>query len=118
MLVFTRLAELSHAKRQHDGRDRFLLLAGISACRTGCLDVAERCRSIVLGHNASHLIGRYVSLPDALRDPEFQPFVLMLNRFCSFEQGELLVEQNGGMRDAKGQSNLQVVDAALDRMDS
>lgn len=117
MLVFLRLAELSRDKCQLDSRDRFLLLAAIASCRGGCLDVAERCRTIVINRNPSHLIGGYPSLPDALRDPDFQPFQLMLTRFCSFERAELLLERNGGTRVINGQTNLQAIGDLLTAME-
>ena len=90
--VFASLAEISHERKQLDSRDRFLLLAAIAACRAGCLEIADRCRQIVLGHNPRHLIQSYASIPDALRDSDFAPFERSLNRFCSFEQAEMLAE--------------------------
>lgn len=112
--VFASLAELSHVKNQLDSRDRFLLLAAIAACRAGCLDIAERCRQMVLEHNSRHLIGNYDSIADALRDPDFAPFELSLNRFCSFEQAELLAARNNVMLDVERQSDAAI--AVLDRI--
>ncbi len=94
-IAFAQLAEISQQKRQLTQRDKFLLLTGISACRVGWLDIAARCRELVLAHNPSHLIRRYDSLPDALRDEDFGPFQKQLDRFCTFEKAEHLLTEMG-----------------------
>ncbi len=93
MLVYVQLAELSQQKRQLPGCDKFLLLAGVSACCAGWPEVARRCRELVLAHNHLHLIGKFETFADALRDPEFKPFVKRLERFCPYEKAEYLLKQ-------------------------
>src|SRR5262245_14380242 len=88
MLAFVKLAGLSQSRRQLGPRDRFLVLAGVSAARGGWEAVAARCRELVLAHNPAHLLGRHASLADALRDADFQPFLKQLERFCSYEKAE------------------------------
>jgi hypothetical protein len=88
ILVYITLAEFSSRKQQPAGRDRFLILAGVAACESGWLDVAARCREFVLKNNPQHLIGRYESIPDGLRDTEFQPFLTQLERLCPMERAE------------------------------
>lgn len=95
MLAYLKLAAVSHEKRQFPGRDRFLLLAGTEACRSGLLDVAETCRELVLQSNSRHMVRRYDTLMDALRDAEFQPFVKQLERFCPVERAEHLLSELG-----------------------
>lgn len=95
MLAFATLADISRQRGQQSGCDRFLLLAGQAACHAGWLDVAERCRLIVLAHNPHHLLGRYESFPDALRAEDFQPYLRNLERFCSYEHAEHLLQGLG-----------------------
>ncbi len=95
MLAYARLAQISHAKKQLQGRDRFLVLAGAAACRSGCLDVAERCRTLILANNRSHMIGRFGSFAQAMRDEDFLTFLQRRARLCSYERAEhLLAELN------------------------
>ena len=56
MAAFAKLAEISQLKGQTFPRDKFLLLCGIAACRSGRPEVAARCREMVLAHNSAHLI--------------------------------------------------------------
>lgn len=93
MLSYLRLAVLSHEKRQLPGRDRFLLLAGTQACRSGLPEVADRCRDLVLRNNPRHLVRQYATFADALRNPDFQPFVKQLERFCPLEKAEHLLNE-------------------------
>ncbi|NOX53267.1 MAG: hypothetical protein GXP27_02285 [Planctomycetes bacterium] len=95
MLVYVRLAELAARKSQPIGRDRFLLLAGVAACRAGWPEVADQCRRLVLEHNPKHLVGRYASLADAVRDNQAEPFFRRLERFCPFERAEYLLSELG-----------------------
>ena len=95
MLAYARLAAISQQKQQLPGRDKFLILAGAAACRAGWLDVAARCRELVLGHNPQHLLGENASFPDALRSPEFEPFLKQLRRQCGYERAEHLLGELG-----------------------
>lgn len=95
MVGYAKLAALSRDRGQVAAAHRFLVLAGIAACRAGWLEVAERCREAVASENARHVVARYDSLPDALRDPDFEPFERSLNRECPWERSEhVLVELN------------------------
>ena len=92
LLNYLQLAAVSSRKQQPFGRDRLLVLAAAAACECGLLEVAERCRSLVQANNPQHLIARYDSVPDALRDDEFQPLLKHLRQLCPPEQAEFLVE--------------------------
>ena len=94
MLNYVKLAALSAGKGQPLGRDRFLILAGAAACRAGLLDVAERCRELVLHDNPRHLIGGFDSFPDAMRSEDFTPLLKHLQRLCPVEQAEYLLQSN------------------------
>ena len=95
MLAYAMLARISAEKQQLDGRDRFLILAGAAACRAGWLEVACRCRELVLAHNPYHLLGRHSSFADALRSQEFSPFLKQLERNCGYERAEHLLRELG-----------------------
>ena len=94
MLAYARLARLSHEKQQAPGRDRFLVLAGYQACQAGWLEVAVRCRELVLRTNPQHLLGKADSFPDTIRDPASRTLFRQLDTFCPFEQAEHLLREN------------------------
>jgi len=95
MLAYVRLAEVSERRHQLVGRDKLLVLATAAACRAGWIDVGERCRQLVLEHNAAHLIGTFASAADAIRSPDFAPLVNQLERMCGYERAEFLVDELG-----------------------
>jgi hypothetical protein len=95
MCAYVQLAMISDQKQQALARDRFLLLAGIEACRAGWLDVAECCRAKLVASNPAHQLHKHATLPDALRDPEFQQLAAKWERYCPFEQAEHLLRQLG-----------------------
>jgi hypothetical protein len=93
MVAFVKLAGLAQTRKQLIPRDKLLLLAGVAACRSGYPSVAGRCRELVLAHNPAHLVKRYVSLCDALRDEAFDSYYRQLSRFCSYERAEHFLDQ-------------------------
>ena len=93
MLTYLKLADLSRRKRQTLGSDKLLVLAGVAACRAGCLNVAERCREIIVRHHPRHLLARFASFADALRAEDFAPLLKRLKKLCPFEQAEFLARQ-------------------------
>lgn len=93
VLRYLKLANLSRTKQQIAGCDRFLVLAGVEACRTGWLDVADRCRVRVLEDNPQHLLHRWDTMADALRSDEFTPFLRQQERFCNHEHAEALLSE-------------------------
>ena len=95
MLAYVNLAAISSQKRQLAGRDRFLILAGAAACRAGWLDVAERCRQLVLDHNGRHQVGRSASFADAMRSADFLQYLRQQERFCGYERAEFLLRELG-----------------------
>ena len=95
MVTFAKLAAVSHDRQQLTQRDKFLLLAGAAATQGKCTDVAARCRQLVLLNNPQHMIGSYENFATALADADYQTFHRQLQRFCSYEQGEHFLEQQG-----------------------
>lgn len=93
MLAFALLAEESRYRKQPFGELRFLMLTGQAACNAGWADVSRRCRERVLEINPHHMLAKYDSLEDALRDEDFQVLLSRLDRFCTFEMAETLLEK-------------------------
>jgi hypothetical protein len=93
MLAFAHLARFALRKGQQNGFLRFVILTGIAACRAGWSEVSARCRGLAIEVNPHHLVGKFDSLEDALRSEAFVPFVHHLDRFCTFERAEHLLEQ-------------------------
>ena len=95
MLLFAQLASVAARKQQSIGRDRFLVLTGIAATRAGWPDVAARCQDIIASSSVQHIVGHYASFADAMRDDEFLAFVRQVEKFCSLERAEHLLNKMG-----------------------
>jgi hypothetical protein len=95
LCAYLELARLSHEKRQQPARDKFLVLAAAAACRAGFLEIAGRCRQLILTHNPAHQLGHFESVPAALRSPEFQTLLRRIERFCPYERAEHLLQELG-----------------------
>ena len=93
MCVYVQLAVISHRKRQGQVRDRFLLLAGVEACRAGWPEVAACCRQRLIASNPAHQANRHATVADALRNEEFQQLVVHWERYCPFERAEAMLRQ-------------------------
>lgn len=93
MSVYVQLAVMADQAHQSQVRDRFLLLAGVEACRAGWPDVAARCREKLLASNPKHQAHRHATLADALRDTDFQALVVHWERYCPFEKAEAMLRQ-------------------------
>jgi len=93
MLAFVKLAGLSQDRQQLGPRDKFLVLAASAACRGGWTQVAERCRDLVLAHNAVHLLHKFPSFVESQEAEEFQTYLKQVERFCSYEKAEHLLAQ-------------------------
>lgn len=92
-LNYLRLAIEVDRKGIAPTRDRLLVLAAITACRSGWLDVAESCRATLLRSNPHHLLTGYPHVPAALRDPERAAVWRMHEKRCPYERAEHLVAQ-------------------------
>jgi hypothetical protein len=93
MKVYVKLAVISEQMHQSQVCGRFLLLAGVEACRAGWPDVAARCRQRLIARNPSHLANRHPTMADALRDEDFQHLVARWERYCPFEKAEAMLRQ-------------------------
>lgn len=93
MKVYVQLAVISERKKQTQVRDRFLLLAGVEACRAGWLEVAACCHQKLISSNPAHQARLFTSLADGLRDANFQQLVAHWERYCPFEKAEAMLRQ-------------------------
>jgi len=110
MLAYVKLAAVSERKHQLIGRDKLLVLATGAAGRAGWIEVADRCRELVLEHNPAHLIGHFPTAADALRSTDFTALLNQLERTCSYERAEFLLSEQGLETDA-GAADNRVTDA-------
>lgn len=95
MCAYAQLAELSHTKRQPLARDRFLLLAGVEACRAGWPAVAAACHAQLVATKSALQVTRFKSFADALQDEEFRGIADHWERWCPFERAEYLLTDLG-----------------------
>jgi hypothetical protein len=93
MLAYAKLAEVSHARQQDQGRDKLLVLAGAAACYAGWPDVAAHCRDLIIAGHPSHILARFDTFADALRNEEFATFLKSRQRLCSYEHAEHLLRE-------------------------
>ncbi|WP_010582075.1 hypothetical protein [Schlesneria paludicola] len=93
MQVYVQLAAISDQKQQPLVRDRFLLLAGVEACRAGWPDVAACCHRKLIESNPAHQAKRFMTFADALRDEPFQQLVAHWERYCPFEKAEAMLRE-------------------------
>jgi len=70
--VYRDLADYHERQGLDELRDRFLVLAAAAAQSAGHAAEAERLRQRLLTSNASHLIGPYPSMAQAMNAPEVQ----------------------------------------------
>ncbi len=92
LAVYLHLARASERRQRPHVRDRLLVLAAVAATKAGLLRIAAYCRHRVMLHNAQHLIRRWPTVSEALRDPEFQHFLTHLEKRYSSEHSERLLQ--------------------------
>ena len=68
-------------------------MSAVTAARAGLPRIAAYCRQHVLEHNPRHLIRRWPTVADALRDGEFQHFLAHLEKRYSPEASEELLRK-------------------------
>ncbi len=93
--IYLHLASASQRRRRPHTRDRLLLLAGAVATRMGLAAIAANCRHLVLAHNPNHLIGRYESISQALREEDFSCLLKQLQRRYPLERAERMLQALG-----------------------
>lgn len=93
--IYLHLAAASHRRRRPHARDRLLLLAGCIAARMGLELIAAHCRHLVLEDNPNHLVRRWESMGEALRDDDFLCFLKQLQRRYPQEKAERMLQALG-----------------------
>jgi hypothetical protein len=76
-------------------RDRLLVLAGVIASELSLAPIAAYCRWRVLQHNPGHMVARWTTLEEALRQPDFLYWLKQLQRRYGTEQAEQWADSLG-----------------------
>jgi hypothetical protein len=92
LATYLHLARASGLRRRPQVRDRLLVLAAVAAAKAGLPRIAAYCREDVLQHNPRHLVQRWGTVADALRDPEFQHFLNHLEKRYSLEAADRMMQ--------------------------
>jgi len=95
LAVYLHLARASELRRRPHVRDRLILLSAVIAADNGLKRIAAYCRHRVLEHNPHHLVRRWPTMDEALRDPEFIHFLRHLQRRFPPETAERMLETLG-----------------------
>ena len=74
-------------------RDRALIMAGSAASLVGMPIVAKFCRQLILQNNVGHMIRKWESFDEALKDDDFHVFLKQLARRMSVERTESLLRE-------------------------
>jgi hypothetical protein len=91
LATYLHLARASGLRRRPHVRDRLLILAAVAATKAGLPRIAAYCRQDILEHNPRHLVGRWRTVADALRDPDFQHFLNHLEKRYSLEEADRMM---------------------------
>lgn len=95
LATYLHLARASGLRRRPQVRDRLLVLAAAAATRSGLPRIAAYCRDQVLQNNPRHLIQRWNTVAQALRDPEYQQFLVHLERRFSPTKADVMLANLG-----------------------
>lgn len=93
--AYAHLAWLSQQKRQALARDRFLVLAGASACEAGWPEIAQLCHGLLSRFAPHHLICEFRSMSEALETEAGQRVLQATKRHCPYELAEHLLQRLG-----------------------
>lgn len=103
--AYAHLAWLSQQKQQALARDRFLVLAGASACEAGWTDIAQLCHGLLTHFAPHHLMCDFGSFSEALQTEAGQRVLQATKRHCPYERAEHLL-LTLGYSSAAGDSEL------------
>jgi hypothetical protein len=93
--LYLHLARAAERRSRPLVRDRLLLLGGVLASQLNLAPVAAYCRWRVLQHNPGHMVARWTTLEDALRQPDFLVWLKQLQRRYGTEQAEQWADSLG-----------------------
>lgn len=80
LIVYLRVAQAFKEKLRLPDRDRALVMAGTCAAALNMIPIADFCRKLVLQNNAGHMLRKYQSFRDAIKDPDFGIFLKQVRR--------------------------------------
>ena len=92
LAIYLHLARASGMRRRPQVRDRLLVMAAVAATKAGLPRIAAYCREDVLRNNPRHLVQRWGTVADALRDPEFQHFLHHLEKRYSIDAADRMMQ--------------------------
>lgn len=95
LVLFLRLAEGFKQRLKLQDRDRALVLAASCAEFNQMRSVAAFCRQMVLKNNAGHMLRRWPTMADALKDADFVHFLKQIRRKMPVEGAECMLIETG-----------------------
>ena len=93
LVLFIRLAQAFKKKLRMPDRDRALVLAGTYATMLEMRAVAEFCRRLILQNNQGHMLRKWPTFEDAVREPDFGTLLKQVRRRFPTEKAETLLEE-------------------------
>jgi hypothetical protein len=93
LVLYLRLAQAYEKHLQMPDRDRALVLAGGCAGLLKLTAVDGFCRQLILQNNQGHMVRRWKSFAEALKDDDFHVFLKQLARRLSVERAEAALRE-------------------------
>lgn len=93
LVLYLRLAQAYRQHLQMPDRDRALVLAGSCAGLLGMPTIGKFCRQLILQNNPGHMVRRWESFDEALKDDDFHVFLKQLARRLSVERAETALRE-------------------------
>lgn len=93
LVLYLRLAQAFKNKLQMPDRDRALVLAGTCAAILNMHSIDDFCRKIILQNNHGHMMRRWGSFAEAIRQEDFGIFLKQLRRRFPVERAETVLSQ-------------------------
>ena len=95
LVLFLRLAQAFKQRLQMSDRDRALVLAGTYAAMLQINPVAEFCRALILQNNHGHMLRKWPTFAQAIKEPDFGTFLKQVRRRFPTEKAETLLVEMG-----------------------
>jgi hypothetical protein len=95
LAVYLYLAVAAGKRLQMPDRDRLLVISTVNACHCGLPLVAAYCRRLILENNPGHMLRRWSSTEQALKDSDFLHFLKQIQRRFPQEKAETMLQGLG-----------------------
>jgi hypothetical protein len=95
IVLFLKLAQAFKARLQLSDRDRALVIAASCAANYQMDAVAEFCRQLILQNNRGHMLRKWATMHEALKDDDFLHFLRQVKRRLPVERAETLLVEFG-----------------------